>query len=117
MLPAHGPIPADTASALTAALRRAQRLVDDPDGAVWYAARRIFAYALMIRGGIPTAQIERYLHQRAWLTDAARLLDPAPDALAAERVESLSGFEPLTSSRRTRFPPWVRYGSLWLYTW
>jgi hypothetical protein len=29
----------------------------------------------MIRGGIPTAQIERYLHQRAWLTDAARLLD------------------------------------------
>ena len=34
LLPAHGPIPADTASALTAALRRAQRLVDDPDGAV-----------------------------------------------------------------------------------
>lgn len=89
MLPAHGPIAADTASALTAALRRAQRLVDHPDGAVWYAARRIFAYALMIRGGIPTAQIERYLHQRAWLTDAARLLDRAPDALAAELVESM----------------------------
>ena len=69
--------------------RRAQRLVDDPDGAVWYAARRIFAYALMIRGGIPTAQVEPYLHQRAWLTDAARLLGRAPDALAAELVESM----------------------------
>ena len=89
LLPAHGPIPADTASALTAALGRAQRLVDDPDGAVWYAARRIFAYALMIRGGIPTAQIERYLRQRAWLTDAARLLGRPPDALACELVDSM----------------------------
>ena len=51
--------------------------------------RPFFAYALMIRGGIPTAQIERYLPQRAWLTDAARLLDRAPDALAAELVESM----------------------------
>jgi hypothetical protein len=33
-------------------------------------------------------------HQRAWLTDAARLLNRAPDALAAELVESMlrSGF-------------------------
>lgn len=89
LLPAHGPIPADTASALTAATRRAQRLVDDPDGAVWYGARRILAYALMIRGGIPTAQVEAYLHQRAWLIDAARLLDQAPDALATELVQSM----------------------------
>ena len=43
----------------------------------------------MIRGGIPTAQVEPYLHQRAWLTDAARLLGRAPDALAAELVDSM----------------------------
>lgn len=30
LLPAHGPIPADTSAAFTSALRRAQRLVDDP---------------------------------------------------------------------------------------
>ena len=89
LLPAHGPVPADTASALTAALRRAQRLVDDPDRAVWYGARRIFAYALMIRGGIPTTRVEQYLNQRAWLTDAARLLNRAPDVLAAELVDSM----------------------------
>lgn len=72
LIPAHGPIPADTASALAAGLRGAQRLADDPDGAVWYGARRIFAYALMIRGGIPTTQAEPYLHQCAWFIDAAR---------------------------------------------
>ena len=89
LIPAHGPVPADTASALAAALRRGQRLVDDPEGAIWYGARRVFAYALMIRGGIRTAQVEQYLNQRAWLIDAARLLDRAPDALAAELVDSM----------------------------
>jgi glyoxylase-like metal-dependent hydrolase (beta-lactamase superfamily II) len=89
LVPAHGPIPADTPAALGAALRRAQRLVDDPDGAVWYGIRRVFAFALMIRGGIPAARVEQYLHQRAWLLDAARLLDQAPDVLAAELVNSM----------------------------
>jgi glyoxylase-like metal-dependent hydrolase (beta-lactamase superfamily II) len=30
LLPAHGPIPADTGAALATAVRRVQRLVDDP---------------------------------------------------------------------------------------
>ncbi len=89
LIPAHGPIPASAASALAAALRRARRLVDDPDGAVWYGARRIFAYALMIREGIPITQAEPYLHERTWLIDAARLLGRAPDVLATELVESM----------------------------
>lgn len=45
VLPAHGPLPAHPYAALQAAFRRAERLVDDPDGAVWYGARRAFAYA------------------------------------------------------------------------
>lgn len=35
VLPSHGPIPTDPAATSAAALRRAQRLVDDPSGAVW----------------------------------------------------------------------------------
>lgn len=89
ILPSHGPIPVDPATAFAAALRRAQRLVDDPAGAVWYGARRIFAFALMIREGIPADRIEPYLHARAWLTDAARLLDTPPEALAAELVTTM----------------------------
>ncbi|WP_327160076.1 MBL fold metallo-hydrolase [Streptomyces zaomyceticus] len=84
ILPSHGPIPADPAAAFAAALRRAQRLVDDPAGAVWYGARRILAFALMIRDGIPAAEVEPYLHARDWLTDAARLLNVSPEALAAD---------------------------------
>jgi hypothetical protein len=45
VLAANGPLPAHPDAALQAAFRRAKRLVDDPDGAVWYGARRVFAYA------------------------------------------------------------------------
>ena len=89
LLPSHGPIPADTGAALANALRRAQRLVDDPDGAVWYGARRVFAYALMIRGGIPVDTVESYLHGRAWLTDAARLLNRSTEECAAELINAM----------------------------
>lgn len=89
LLPSHGPIPADPEAAFTSALRRAQRLVDDPAGAVWYGARRVFAFALMIRNGIPAEEVEPYLHARAWLTDAARLLNSTPEALAEELVETM----------------------------
>lgn len=89
LLPSHGPVPKDPAAAFTEALRRAQRLVDDPQGAVWYGARRIFAFALMIRGGIPAADVEDYLHARAWLADAATLLSLHPHALATELVDTM----------------------------
>jgi glyoxylase-like metal-dependent hydrolase (beta-lactamase superfamily II) len=89
LLPSHGPIPADAGAAFASALRRAQRLVDDPGGAVWYTARRVFAFALMIRGGIPVDTVESYLHARAWLTDAARLLNHSPEALATELINTM----------------------------
>ena len=89
LLPAHGPFPTDTQAALDAALRRARRLVDDPAGAVWYGARRIFAYALMIRDGILTNRVEPYLLDRPWLQDAAKLLNRSPDELASELVDGM----------------------------
>lgn len=89
ILPSHGPIPTDPPAALAAALRRGQRLVDDPDGAVWYGARRIFAFALMIRGGIDTTEVEPYLHARAWLIDGARLLRTTPQVLASELIATM----------------------------
>ncbi|OXY89604.1 MBL fold metallo-hydrolase [Streptomyces diastatochromogenes] len=91
ILPSHGAVPADPGAAFAAARRRAQRLADDPEGAVWYGARRIFAFALMIRDGIPADEVEAYLQARAWLTDAARLLDVTPEALATELVTTMRG--------------------------
>jgi len=69
VLPAHGPLPAHPDAALQAAFRRAKRLVDDPDGAAWYGARRVFAYALMIYDGIPAEELDQYLRARAWFTE------------------------------------------------
>jgi glyoxylase-like metal-dependent hydrolase (beta-lactamase superfamily II) len=89
VLPAHGPLPADPSATFAAAMRRAQRLVDDPQGAVWYGARRIFAFALMIRDGLTTGEVEPYLHARAWVIDAARLLGLSTEALAAELIQSM----------------------------
>ncbi|HET7516780.1 MAG TPA: hypothetical protein VFN05_03595 [Actinomycetes bacterium] len=43
----------------------------------------------MIRDGIPTDQVEPYLHARAWLVDAARLLHRTPEVLAAELVDTM----------------------------
>jgi hypothetical protein len=72
-----------------AALRRGQRVVDDPAGAAWYGARRISAFALVIHDGILAAEVEPRLHARAWLTDAARLLGRAPEALAIGLVDMM----------------------------
>lgn len=89
LLPAHGPMPTDVDAAFANAQRRAQRLADDPEGAVWYAARRIFGFALMIRAGIPSDEVESYLHAQDWFTDAARLLRRSPETLATELVETM----------------------------
>ena len=56
---------------------------------MWYGARRVFAFPLMIRDGIPADQVEPYLQARAWLTDAARPLSRTPEELAAELVETM----------------------------
>jgi glyoxylase-like metal-dependent hydrolase (beta-lactamase superfamily II) len=90
LLPAHGAIPADTAKALDAALRRAQRLVEDPDGAVWYGSRRIIAFALMIHDGIRVSDAEAYVVARPWAQDAARLLALAPEDFARDLLDSMT---------------------------
>ena len=89
LIPAHGSIPVDPGAVFAAGLRRARRLVDDPAGAVWYGARRIFAFALMIRDGIAVPDVADYLRARAWVNDAARLLHTTPADFAAELVESM----------------------------
>lgn len=90
LLPAHGPIPTDPSAAIEHALRRARRLADDHQGAVWYGARRVFAFALMIHGGIPTNTVETYLAERLWVLDAARLLDLTIDDFTNELIGSMT---------------------------
>jgi hypothetical protein len=41
--------------------------------------------------GISADEVEPYLHARAWLADAARLLNRTPEALAAEHTPVAAG--------------------------
>jgi glyoxylase-like metal-dependent hydrolase (beta-lactamase superfamily II) len=90
LLPAHGPVPVDADASFESAVRRARRLVDDPDGAIWYGARRILGYALMIRDGLPVDAVEPYLQERAWIVDAARWLSSTPEEVSTELVGAMS---------------------------
>ncbi len=101
LLTAHGPLPADAPAVLATAHRRASRLVEDPEGAVWYAARRIFAYALMIHGGLPVKEVPGYLLARAWLADSAKQLNRSAVDVAAELVEAMRRSGAVTEQDQT----------------
>ncbi|HET6921392.1 MAG TPA: hypothetical protein VFI46_18310, partial [Jiangellaceae bacterium] len=49
-------------------------------------------------------QLEPYLHARAWLTDAARLLTRTPEALATELVKAMLNSGTVTVRDRRLHP-------------
>lgn len=98
VIPAHGAIPQDVPAAFATAHRRVSRLMDDPAGAVWYGARRILGFALMIYSGIPAGEIESYLRARAWVQDAARELDRDTDEFISELVGGMRSSGAITET-------------------
>lgn len=68
----HGPAIADPAAAIDAARRRYTGWLAAPDKPAWHACKRIFAYALMLRDGLPAAEVAPYLLGRAWFRDYSR---------------------------------------------
>ena len=90
-IPGHGPLVEDPETAITKAISRMERQRDDIGLAVSYGAKRVLAYALMIRGGMPISELDDYLHQREWVHDAARTLGQDVDDFARELVDSMVG--------------------------
>ncbi len=68
----HGPAIDDLAGAISAARRRYERWLAEPESAYWHACKRIFAYALMIHGGMPEEELRPYLLRCPWFHDYAR---------------------------------------------
>ena len=77
------------AAAFTAGLSQAQRLVDDPVGAIRYGARRILGFALSIRDGIPSSDIHTYVQTRPWAVDTARALGITVHEFTADLIDSM----------------------------
>lgn len=78
-LPGHGPVVANPARAIAAALERYDRWLADPEPAAWHALKRLCVSGLMLRPlGATTAPAE--LASAQWLRDYAQLAlgrDPA----------------------------------------
>jgi glyoxylase-like metal-dependent hydrolase (beta-lactamase superfamily II) len=68
----HGAAIDDPSAAFAAAHARYERWLDDPERAAWHAGKRIFAFALMLTGGLAVASAEEYLLSCPWFGDISR---------------------------------------------
>lgn len=89
-IPGHGPLVIDPDPAIAKAISRMERQRANLDLAVMYGAKRVLAYALMIRGGMPAVELDDYLHAREWVHDAARALETSVDDFARNLVDSMA---------------------------
>jgi len=88
-LPGHGG-ELNFAETLEAARRRYSSWLHDPEKVAWHGCKRIFAFALMIRGGLSRLQVRDYLTARPWLQDFAKYVFRAePDVIAEELMRQL----------------------------
>ncbi len=68
----HGPAIEDPKVAIDAARRRYEKWLEEPEKACWHACKRIFAYALMIYGGLAKSAVCPYLLRCPWFQDFTR---------------------------------------------
>ncbi|WP_250282368.1 MULTISPECIES: hypothetical protein [unclassified Frankia] len=86
---AGGPI-LDPPATFAAAHARYERMRADPQRAGWHACKRIFAFALMIRDGIPLDDVDIYLTRQPWLVDhASKVFDTDAETLAADLLAEM----------------------------
>ena len=87
----HGPAIADPPAAFASAHARYERWLDDPERIAWHTSKRIFAFALMIRGGLALETLDEYLLSCSWFGDISR---------HAMRVEPRDFVEPFLDEMR-----------------
>lgn len=87
----HGPAIADPQAAISAALKRYERWLLDPQKIGWHACKRIFAYALMIYPDMTEAGVRDYLLKRSpWFIDYSRYsFHCEPEAFIQPLVDEL----------------------------
>ncbi|ONH32065.1 hypothetical protein BL254_22295 [Protofrankia sp. BMG5.30] len=89
-LPGHGGPILDPPAVFAAAHARYERMRADPQRAGWHACKRIFAFALMIRDGIPLDDVDTYLARQPWLVDhASKMFDTDAETLAADLLAEM----------------------------
>ena len=90
----HGKPMSDSSTALRRALQRYERWLEEPERAAWHGMKRIFAYALMIEGGLSEEEVTTYLLSSPWFTDySAHVFGLAPEALVAPLLQEMQRSE------------------------
>lgn len=67
----HGPAIEHPAAAIETGLRRYERWLTHPENMGWHTCKRLFAYALMLTGGLAAPDIPAYLSGCGWYRDVA----------------------------------------------
>jgi hydroxyacylglutathione hydrolase len=68
----HGPQMDRPHAAIDAARNRYEKWLKEPEKIAWHGCKRIFAYALMIKDGLPKEEVHQYLLSCGWFRDFAR---------------------------------------------
>lgn len=89
ILPGHGAVITRPAETIAKAIQRLERQRASIGHTVTYGAKRILAFALMIRDGMTPADLDGYLHNRIWAKDAARTLSTTVEDFARTLVDSM----------------------------
>jgi glyoxylase-like metal-dependent hydrolase (beta-lactamase superfamily II) len=86
----HGEVIEDVAGSVKRSLERMRVWRDDPAKMALHGSRRIFGYALMIRGGIARSDVLPYLGARRWVRDFSTLGGVSPEEFAQRLVADLT---------------------------
>ena len=87
----HGEVIEDVAGSVKRTLERMRMWRHDPAKMALHGSRRIFGYALMIRGGIGRSALLPYLVARRWVRDFATLAGVSAEEFAERLVADLTG--------------------------
>lgn len=86
----HGPPMHNPERSIKEALERIEFWMEQPMRAAWHAVKRIFAYALIIEGGLQDEEIEPFLTAQPWFRDIAEhAFGATPSDFQSELLEEM----------------------------
>jgi glyoxylase-like metal-dependent hydrolase (beta-lactamase superfamily II) len=88
----HGPAIGDAEAAAEAAAARIESFIDDPRRMALHGMKRVFVFALMIRGGLPEPEVPAYLGRTLWFPEFCAQYFPGepPGDVAGRLVRDLT---------------------------
>ncbi|SDM50808.1 Glyoxylase, beta-lactamase superfamily II [Fictibacillus solisalsi] len=68
----HGPEIENPLSSIDTARKRLEKWLKSPEKVAWHACKRIFAFTLIMKNGLPKQEIDKYLLNCGWFQDISR---------------------------------------------